>query len=242
MSSPSNARPVHAGDPESEIARGLEHLGAPLVSGSGRQGEPEPPQAPAIVIPDLPWAYEDDRLVLLVRDPKTLYAYWDFHPETVRRAFDSVPGGRALLRVLMLGGSEPQVVRELEVDLGFRAYYVYDCEPNRDYRVELIARGVDNAEVVIGRASNVATLPPNRPSTWVEDRFASLSLDTSIPPPSLFSSGRVVVDPEKRAHHRSFELSGGEFMDEIEPGDLSSMAPGVKGFGGRSWSGTLVKK
>jgi hypothetical protein len=238
--SASDTRPVHTGEPDSVVSRGVEHLG-PLASGSGRRSEPEPPQAPAFVIPDLPWAYEDDRLVLLVRDPKTLFAYWDFHPDTIRQAFENVPAGRAFLRVLQLGGSEPKVLREIEIDLGFRAYYLYDCEPNRDYRVELFARGVNHAEAMLGRPSNVATLPANRPSTWVEDRFASIPLDLRLPVQSLFSSGRVVSDPEKRAHLRAYELSGGDFTGAEGP-DLSSGELGVRGFGGRSWSGTLVKK
>jgi hypothetical protein len=59
--------------------------------------------------------------------------------------------------------------------------------------------------------------------------------------PSLFSNGRILIDPEKRAHVRSYELSGGEFTG-AEGSDLTSGTLGARGFGGRSWSGTLVKK
>ena len=72
-------------------------------SGAGRTA-PVVPRAASPVIPDLTPAYQDDRLVLLVRDPRTVFAYWDCHPDTLRRAYEALPDGKPLLRLLMLGG------------------------------------------------------------------------------------------------------------------------------------------
>lgn len=213
--------------------------GAPTTSGAGRR-TPEPLRAPDEPIPDLPWAYEDDRVVLLVRDPRTLYTYWDLHPGTIAAAAEGLDGARSFLRVWMLGQA-PVVVFEFEVDLGGRAYYVYDCEPNREYRVQLVFRGRDGAERQIGHQSNVAHAPPNAPSTWIEDRFVSIPLDVELPAGAVFTSGgRVPPEPEKRLHARAYELSGGEAV----PGENDATSSGryVKGFGGRHWSGTLVRK
>ena len=74
----------------------------------GRHPAPGKPRA----VGQLPPGYQDNRLVLLVRDPRTLFAYWDCHPETLRRARQDVPDGEPLLRLVALGGSEPRVVRE----------------------------------------------------------------------------------------------------------------------------------
>lgn len=234
-------RPVHAGDPESLAARGLDPPG-PVGSGAGRGLAVGPPTAPAIVIPDLPWAYEDDRLVLLVRDPRTLFAYWDFNPDTVRKSREAVPEGRPYLRLLMLGGSETRVVKEFEIDFDSRSYYLYELEANRDYRVEILLRNAAGAERLVGRSSNVATLPSNKPSSWVEDRFATMSPDVRLPVAALFKGGRPSVDLERRLHARAYDLSGGELATD-HTGDIASSSQGIaQGFGGRSWSGTLVKK
>lgn len=227
---PAPDAPIGSSD---RLTRGLDTLGH---SGQGRGGAL--PAGPRPHVPDLPWAYEDDRVVLLVRDPRTLFVYWDFHPDTVRRAFEGLDAARTLLRVLMLGGSEPRTVREQDVDLGWRAFYVYELEPNRDYRIELVAHGADGREQLIGHRSNVATLPPNSPSAWVEDRFASIPLDIPLPAAGLFAAGRLSAEGAARLHAHAFELSGGLKAT----GDEASSTSTVQGFGGRFWSGTLVRK
>lgn len=209
-----------------------------LPSGIGREAQ-APLVEPKVPIADLPWAYEDDRVVLLARDPRTLFGYWDFHPDTVRRAADGLIEPRALLRLWRLGGAEPAVVREFEVSLEGRSYYLFDNEPNTDYRIELIFRGAGGDERLLGRHSNIATLPPNKPSAWVEDRFATVSLEGPLTPPIPHDPSRQ-SEGERRLHGRAYELSGGE---ETPVGDEASSSRGIaQGFGGRSWSGTLVRK
>jgi hypothetical protein len=241
LASGSEARSLRAGEAQPDGPHGVEPLGT-LASGAGRNADANELKTPVTVIPDLPWVYEDDRVVLLIRDPRTLYTYWDFNPVTVSKAQELVPDGKSYLRVVMLSGSEPRVVREFEVALDARAYYLFDCEPNRDYRVEIVFRAPSGIERLIGRPSNQATLPNNRPSSWVEDRFAAIPLEIALPTASLFAVGRTSVDVERRLHARSYELSGGEITTE-HTGDVASSSQGiVQGFGGRSWSGTLVRK
>ncbi len=227
----------HAGDVGLEPSPGLESL----ASGVGKAAE-APLEAPKMVIPDLPWTYADDRVVLLVRDPRTLFAYWDLRNETVEGALAAVPGGQFKLRLLAFARTEPVVVRELDIDIGGRSFYLYDCEPNRDYRIELIVRGPDGRERIVAHASNVATLPPNRPSSWVEDRFVSLRLDLPLVGASVVPGGHPVSDNERRLHARSYELSGGDVIGAEGNVAPSSSQGIVQGFGGRSWSGTLQQK
>lgn len=203
---------------------------------------PVPLAQPELVIPDLPWAYEDDRLVLLVRDPRTLYAYWDCHPDTVKAARAEVPDGAMVLRLLLVGGSDRKVLREFPVDVNGLSFYLYDLEPNHDYRVELALRSPGGADRLVLKPSNVVTVPSNQPSAWIEDRLAAIPLEIPLPPAALFLSGRTATDNERRLHGRSYQLSLGPQQSPIT-GDQASSSQGIlEGFGGRSWSGTLVKK
>jgi hypothetical protein len=210
-----------------------------LLSGAGRR-VPDRPTPPVIRIPDLPWAYQDDRLVLLARDPRTLFTYWDCNPDTVRAAQAQVPDGVAVIRLLSLAAREPQLVREIGVELENRGFYLYDLEPNREYRVELAFRSPTGEERLILRPSNVVTLPPNQPSAWIEDRLASIPLEIPLPGAALFLAGRTLSDKERRLHARAYQLSLGQ---AAVTGDVASSAQGIlEGFGGRSWSGTVVRK
>src|SRR5205823_1208732 len=49
---------------------------------------------------ELPWGYGDGRLVALVRDPATLFVYWDFSPQQVEQAFAGLGAARAVLKLL----------------------------------------------------------------------------------------------------------------------------------------------
>lgn len=215
-------------------------LGSATGSGAGLKASLESERSNPPVF-DLPWSYDDDRLVLLVRDPWTLFTYWDFHPETVERATAELTGpSRMLMRVLVLSGREKHVVKELDVDLGWRSYYFYELEPNRDYRVEVVCVDADGREAPVGRRSNVASLPPARPSTWVEDRFASIPIDVSLPEASVFAQGRIAAGGggPGRMHSRAWELSGGEQMTAHEPSSGSVQS----GQGKRGWSGSFVRQ
>jgi hypothetical protein len=205
-----------------------EQLGGP--SGAGR--DVPLTSEPSFPIPDLPWSYEDDRFVLLVRDPRTLFTYWDFRPATVRAAFEGLEPRRLVLRVWMVGVGEPRVFRETDVALDARGYYVQGCEPNRDYRLELVVLG-GGLERTLGQPTNVASLPPDGPSAWVEDRLASIPLDVPLPAASLFALGRPGTDPDRRMHLRAFDLSGGPRV----PGEEEGASSRFTGESARFWSG-----
>lgn len=198
--------------------------------------------APEEPIYDLPWNYDDDRVVLLVRDPWTLFVYWDFHQDTVDRASEGFDASsRMLMRVLLVSGREEHVVKECEVDLGWRSYYFYELEPKRDYRVEIVCVAADGRESLVGRRSNVASLPAAHPSPWVEDRFASIPIDVALPEASVFAQGRIATGAggPGRMHSRAWELSGGEQMTAHEASSESSVQ---NGHGGRGWSGSFVRQ
>jgi hypothetical protein len=219
---------------------GLPSAGSPdqtlgLASGAGRD-VPVPLEAPKVPIAVLPWSYDDDRVVLLARDPRTLYAYWDMHPDTVRAAGEGWERPQAALRLVLVNDGE-QTVRDLDVDLGLRGYYLYDCAPERDYRVELLLKGPGGAVRRLGKPSRVVKLAPNAPSDWVDDRFVTLGADEGLPAGGIEGARER---EERWLHERAHQLSSGE-ASRPRDGEASSSQHGVQGFGGRAWSGTVRK-
>lgn len=106
-------------------------------------------------LPAIPDAYEDDRVVLLARDPHTAYLYWDLRPQTRHAAFEGLDAPRAVLRVL----EEGREVKTLDVMLESRRFYVHGLTPGRPYRMELLAVGADGTSRRIAEASNTVVLP-----------------------------------------------------------------------------------
>src|SRR5438477_168289 len=48
---------------------------------------------------DLPWTYGDGRLVALIRDPQTIYVYWDLSQQQIEQAFGGLGTSRASLKL-----------------------------------------------------------------------------------------------------------------------------------------------
>jgi len=127
-----------------------------------------PPPAPEPGPPPLPAAYHDDAFVLFARDPFTLWTYWDFAPETVRRAMEGLTNPRTRLRIYQ----GEHRVRDLDFALESGSYYVSDLSPGERYEAEIVFVG-DEGERQVGR-SNPVVLPNFGPSPWIDDRFATI--------------------------------------------------------------------
>jgi len=118
---------------------------------------------------ELPSAYQDDTFLALPRDPTTLWLFWDFAPSTIEEARRDLVDPRVRLRLFDEGG----LVREQDLALESRSFYLHDLAPGRSYRAELLVVGA-NGEHRIGSPTNQAALPPKGPSSIVDDRFATL--------------------------------------------------------------------
>src|SRR4029077_15532905 len=74
---------------------------------------------------ELPWAYGDARLVGLVRDPTTLFVYWDFSPQQIDQAFAGLGPAKSVVRLWNTRSANGgELVRESEVHLDARGWYV----------------------------------------------------------------------------------------------------------------------
>jgi hypothetical protein len=208
-----------------------------VTSGAGIR-QPVPLEAPRVPVAELPWSYDDDRVVLMARDPRTLFVYWDLHPQTIASSEAGLDGPRPLLRLTLLDGT-PVVLRDLEIDLGWRGYYLHGLEPERAYRVELLVSDERGTERLLAHASNSMLLPPNAPSRTIDDRFVRLAPNDPLPEGGVHAPHHVVA--ETAMHARAFELSGGDGPIEVTGDAASSLPPGAQGFHARPWSGTLSR-
>lgn len=135
-----------------------------------------PPFEPAPGPPPLPAAYHDNAFVALARDPFTLWLYWDFAPDEVRRAMEGLQAPRTKLRVYQ----GEHRVRDLDFALESHSYYVNDLSPGERYQAEIVFVG-RNGERRLGALSNPVHLPNFGPSAWSDDRFATLPWDARLP-------------------------------------------------------------
>ncbi|MHA7632087.1 DUF4912 domain-containing protein [Corallococcus sp. M7] len=131
----------------------------------------------------LPLDYQDDAMVLLARDPHTLFVFWDFSDASRNRALDDLPAPRAVMKVFDGEG----VSREVDFALESRSFYLQGMTPGRTYRVEAHFVGSDGRSRRIGHSSNRATLPPAGPSADTSIRFLRM------PPPPVVDRSREAV-------------------------------------------------
>ena len=164
-----------------EAARGAPHpltesaLDAARVALPATQARARVPAELAEGLGDLPRSYEDDALMALPRDPKTLFLYWDHGPDTLRQAWDGLDGGKPQLWVFAQepGGGWARV-RQLDFALESRSYYVHGLEPGRVYRAEIHVVDRQGRDRLLPRASNPMMLPAAGPSPIIDDRFMRL--------------------------------------------------------------------
>src|SRR3954464_1557272 len=111
---------------------------------------------------ELPWAYGDARLVGLVRDPTTLFVYWDFSQQQIEQAFAGLGPARAVLKLWNARSGNGDLARETDVFLESRGWYVRDLPAGAELRAELWAVGERGARLI--RAARPVRLPPAAPS------------------------------------------------------------------------------
>ncbi|HYI00470.1 MAG TPA: DUF4912 domain-containing protein [Hyalangium sp.] len=133
---------------------------------------------------ELPLDYEDDLALALARDPHTLFITWDFGPATRARALEGLSEPRAMLRVY----DGERLVREQEITLESRSFYIHGLPPGRPYRVEALFVGRGGRSRRLGSSSHPITLPRVGPSPDKSVRFMQLP-----PPPRVPVQGAPAV-------------------------------------------------
>jgi hypothetical protein len=184
---------------------------------------------------ELPAVYDQDRIILQVRDPRWLHAYWETKDQTIRglknELGENFYRAKKVLRVydvtnITFNGSNANRFFDIQINDFANSWYVDTNEPGRAWCVDLGLMLVDGRFITILR-SNVVQTPLDGPSgitdeEWMipDEMFARLygmgfGLGKSSPvggawqeriKQGLFSSGLSSSPVKKEIRQRSFWL------------------------------------
>jgi hypothetical protein len=141
-----------------------------------------PQFAPPPEPPDLPRRYGVDRLVVLVRDPYWIYAWWELGDATLAEARAALGGEAALvLRVydvsaILWDGSNHHSFFDIEIFDLAGGWYVELGKPGASFVAEIGLRAADGRFLAILR-SNFVTLPRDGMSDVVDEEWMVVEED-----------------------------------------------------------------
>ena len=131
---------------------------------------------------DLPAGYGKDRIVVMVRDPYWLHAYWELTRQALQRAEAALGqewhSARPILRLLDVTSNDnsnapERVVRDVEIHGGSNNWYVDVNDPPRSYRIDVGYLAKSGRFYVLAR-SNVVTTPRAGVSDVIDENWADL--------------------------------------------------------------------
>ena len=173
---------------------------------------------------ELPSGYGDGRLVALVRDPATLFVYWDLSDQQVNQAFAGLGQSRAVVKLWNARHGGGDLVRETDVQLEARGWYLRELPSGTELRVELWAVGERGSRMI--RTARPIRMPPATPSDQLEAFYLRLELNQPLPRDGI-------------AGKRALEYIGGGPLDwdrRLEARHLTGSPPSS---GTMPWSATL---
>jgi hypothetical protein len=134
---------------------------------------------------ELPLDYGNDLALALARDPYTLFITWDFSPAVLARAREGLNAPRAMVRVF----DGDRMVREQEVPIEARSFYIHGLPPGRPYRVEAHFVGRDGRSRRIGHSTHPLSLPPTGPAQETSVRFMQMPPPPRVPVQTIPPAG-----------------------------------------------------
>jgi hypothetical protein len=203
----------------------------------------EPLSNPPSFAAALPSGYDDNRFILLARDPHWLYAYWDFSTEELRATLTQLgsPEVRPILRIfdvtyIDFDGTNAWNQVDIELTPFATNWYIPVPRPDASYCAEVGYQSPDGRFAALGR-SNVATTPRNGISPestirWItppEKQPSSLPSSQSHPVPLTMtqespSGGQQLPSsfsiPSSAQHPSSWTLARGANPAHIRSGML----------------------
>jgi hypothetical protein len=121
---------------------------------------------------------ENDRLVVMVRDPYWLHAYWEIAPRSVERAQSALGqhwhGTTPVLRLFEVAADGTAVLaREIAIHGGVHHWFVDVQNPPRQYRMEIGYLTAGGQFFSLAR-SNTVTTPPAGTSDSVDENWSDI--------------------------------------------------------------------
>jgi hypothetical protein len=120
-----------------------------------------------------------DRLVVMVRDPYWLHAYWELAQRSIDRAQAAMGqrwhGARPVLRILRCHGDASAAhERDIAIHGGVSNWYVDVQDPPADYRLEIGYLAEDGFFYCLARSNEVST-PPAGTSDAVDENWTAVA-------------------------------------------------------------------
>lgn len=121
-----------------------------------------------------------DRIVVVVRDPYWLHAFWELTHQSVQRAEAALGqdwhGARAILRVCDVSAQDTtstaeRIVRDVDIHGGCNNWYVEVAQPPRSYRVDVGYVSKRGQFYALAR-SNVVTTPKAGVSDAIDENWS----------------------------------------------------------------------
>jgi hypothetical protein len=131
---------------------------------------------------DLPAGYGKDRIVVMVRDPYWLHAYWEVTRHAIQRAEAALGqewyAARPILRLLDVSSHDTtstseQIVRDIDIHGGCNNWYIDVANPPRSFRVDIGYLARSGRFYVLAR-SNVVVTPRAGVSDVIDENWADI--------------------------------------------------------------------
>ena len=157
----------------------------------------------------IPTRYGDDRIVLMVKDPWWLFAYWEIQPSTERATRsqllpEEVAGLQTILRVCDVTGhpesaKPPGATFDIALSGLARTWHIHANRPNRSFRVDIGILAKNGRFIILAR-SNTVTTPRAEPSEVIDphwaitdEQFRALTGPLDLTDPSALGTGTSVL-------------------------------------------------
>jgi hypothetical protein len=177
---------------------------------------------------ELPQTYNENKIILLVRDPYWLHACWDITPQKITAAKNSLGSqnfnsAKPILRVTELQGNAPKSYFDIEISRT-NNWYINIPKPNASYCVDIGYLTIKGKFFSLARSNTVATPRPGVAPDYPKNKGA--------------------LTPEE--YDKIYALSGG-FNIGLSSGEISKemrkkLAAGISSAGVSSLFSGFAKK
>ncbi len=128
---------------------------------------------------EFPAGYGDNKIVLMVRDPYWVHAYWEINQKRIDEikkelgeVFDS---SKLILRIydvtdIIFDGKNAWSYFDIPVTGGARNWYINIGKPNRSYLVD-IGYLTSHGKFVVAARSNTVKVPSDKPSDVIDEEW-----------------------------------------------------------------------
>jgi hypothetical protein len=157
---------------------------------------------------DFPHSYGDTKIVLLVRDPHWIYAYWEITESKYNEVANILGGGfngaKETLRIYDTS-SKPWKSFDITVPYGSRNWYINVPDANHTYVVEIGFLSPDGRFIVMAR-SNAVTTPRDAMSEVIDEEWMTVDFERIYAISGGFGIGKSSGEIRELMKKHLFEL------------------------------------